>query len=417
MVIVAIVASAILALVAVEQIAAIAFFVRYCRAYRAPRLATEPEVLVVLPVRGADETLADCVDALLQQDYSNYCVRIVLDSRDDPGWQIVERVRRAHPGAPIEVLELVTPSPNCSLKCSAVCLATDELDDCEVIALLDTDVVPHRSWLRELVAPLADEQVGASCGNRWYLPSEAYWGSLVRYAWNTAAMVSMHFWGIPWGGTMAVRRQLLAETDIRDRWRRAGCEDVPLVPVLRAQGLRTQFVPSLIMVNRGDVSLPECLQFVDRQLLWVRLYYPLCWWICNGWQAAIAAAFVAAAACGFIALASGTAWLFGVSCLAIAVASAVSSAMIRMTEKTLLPDARGPAVTRPLRTLIAVLATNVIMVRAIAVSLLTRAVRWRGVDYRINGPWNVQLQEYRPFAPPESPTATAALLQGAESHS
>ena len=75
-----------------------------------------------------------------------------------------------------------------------------------MVALLDADTIPHRTWLRELVAPLADPRVGAATGNRWYMPAEAGWAGLVRYLWNAAAVVQMYCYGIAWGGTLALKR-------------------------------------------------------------------------------------------------------------------------------------------------------------------------------------------------------------------
>jgi hypothetical protein len=72
-------------------------------------------------------------------------------------------------------------------KCSSVTQAIERLDPSfEAVALLDAHTMPHRSWLRELVAPPADESVGAATGNRWYMPGGGSWGALVRYSWNAA---------------------------------------------------------------------------------------------------------------------------------------------------------------------------------------------------------------------------------------
>ncbi|HBL44173.1 MAG TPA: glycosyl transferase, partial [Planctomycetaceae bacterium] len=43
-------------------------------------------------------------------------------------------------------------------------------EDVDVVAWLDADVVPHRTWLRDLVQPLQDESVGVASGIRWYAP-------------------------------------------------------------------------------------------------------------------------------------------------------------------------------------------------------------------------------------------------------
>jgi cellulose synthase/poly-beta-1,6-N-acetylglucosamine synthase-like glycosyltransferase len=277
---VALITFGILLFVSLEQVLAVAMFVRYCRKSTSDTKSDfQPEALVILPVRGADDTLGACIEALARQRYDKYQVRVVFDSCTDPGWQVIDDLLVAQPGLPIELVELREPHPECSLKCSSVYQATEELGDCKVIALLDSDTVPHENWLCELVAPLADESVSATTGNRWYLPKECGWGSLLRYFWNAAAVVTMQMWGVPWGGTLAIKRNVLEHSDLRERWRRAGCEDVPLVHSLKQLRKEIRFVPSLIMVDRGEIGMGDCSRFLDRQLLWVRLYYPLCWWV------------------------------------------------------------------------------------------------------------------------------------------
>jgi cellulose synthase/poly-beta-1,6-N-acetylglucosamine synthase-like glycosyltransferase len=406
-----------LLLVAVEQGVAVALFVRYCR-QASPTSPSDfqPEVLVVLPVRGADDTLAHCVEALARQDYDNYRVRVILDSQTDPGSRVIDQVLLTQPGLPIEVVELREPYPHCSLKCSAVHQATEELDDCEVVALLDSDVVPHTTWLRELVAPLADEAVGAAHGNRWYLPERARWGSLLRYCWNTAAVVTMYFWGMPWGGTMAISRRVLDQSDIRGRWLRAGCEDVPLVSVFRELGLKVRFVPSLVMVDHDETRWGDCLRFLDRQLLWVRLYYGACWWVSNLWQTLIALSIVTAVVCGLGGLFSGKTWLFLAAALVLGVTMGAATFLVWWVERTLLPHEAGPAARRPWKTLLAVTLTNVAMVRVILVSLLTRVVAWRGITYRIAGPWRIEMMEYHPYVD-VAPTGAKPKLAGVEAPS
>lgn len=395
---IALISFGLLLLMVVEQIVAVALFVRYCRQASRPSASDyQPEVLVILPVRGADDTLAHCVEALARQDYDNYRVRVILDSHTDPGWRVIDQVLVTHSGLTIEVVELREPHPHCSLKCSAVHQATEDLDDCQVVALLDSDVVPHTSWLKELVAPLADETVGATHGNRWYLPQRAQWGSLLRYCWNTAAVVTMYLWGMPWGGTLAIKRSVLEQSPIRDRWLRAGCEDVPLVSVLRDLGLRVRFVPSLVMVDRKETRLGDCLRFLDRQLLWARLYHGACWWTSNLWQVVIALSIVTAAACGLGGLLSGQVWLFVAASLVMGVTMGVATLLVRWVERTLLPHEAGPAARTPWKTLLAVTLTNVMMVRVILVSLLTRVIVWRGIAYRIEGPWRIEMLEYHPY--------------------
>ena len=61
---------------------------------------------------------------------------------------------------------------------------------------------------------------------------------------------------------------------LKERWGKAFCEDTMLFEVLRKQGLKVAFVPSLMMVNREACDVPGYSSWVRRQLLTARLYHP-----------------------------------------------------------------------------------------------------------------------------------------------
>lgn len=403
---------AVLAISAIEQLIAVMIFMVYCRKKPTPLSGEEPAVMVVLPVRGADSTLARCVTGLLQQQYDNFRVRIIFDSHTDPGWKIVDSLLESHPDAPIELMQLGKPRATCSLKCSAVYEATEDLGDCEIVAFVDSDIVPHETWLRELIAPLADEKVGVANGNRWYLPPRADWGSMLRYCWNAVAVVTMFLWEMPWGGTLAIKRRVLEETDIRERWIRAGCEDVPLGAAVKQVGLKTRFVPQLLLKDREETSIQNCLPFLDRQLLWARLYHPACWWTSNVWQVVVAVAMLISIVCVFIGLVTAQATILAMSGFAVILHSGMGLILLRWMEKQLVPDEQGPALRQPAKSLLAINFTQVVMVRVIFVSLLTKMIHWRGIGYRINGPWDLEMVEYSPYTDDAS-FEPAADLAGA----
>jgi cellulose synthase/poly-beta-1,6-N-acetylglucosamine synthase-like glycosyltransferase len=142
-----------------------------------------PSAVVILPLRGADPSLRDCLCGLLAQDYPRYSIRIIIDSPDDPAWDLAREVLSEGHRRDVDVRlsGLERPCDTCSLKISAQLQAVAELDDSvEVVALIDADAVPPRDWLRTLVTPLADPRVGAVSGMRWYAPERPTWGALVR---------------------------------------------------------------------------------------------------------------------------------------------------------------------------------------------------------------------------------------------
>ncbi|WP_231615995.1 glycosyltransferase [Novipirellula artificiosorum] len=239
-----------------------------------PTLDTDytPLAAIVLCLRGADPFLRQCITRLLDQDYPDYELHVVVDSHQDPSQQIL-REFESNPRLSVSVLE--HPAETCSLKCSSLVQAIGELDPSfEIIALCDADCVPHRTWLAELVVPLACSEVGATTGNRWYDPPDAAGASLLRYLWNVPASVNMILLKIAWGGSLAIRRRVLLETGLLEKWSYALCEDTMLYRVLRRHGYRQVFVPSVMMVNRESCTLGDLMKWIPRQLLTAKLYHP-----------------------------------------------------------------------------------------------------------------------------------------------
>ncbi|MGL5938778.1 MAG: hypothetical protein ACRC2S_00080 [Waterburya sp.] len=87
----------------------------------------------------------------------------------------------------------------------------------------------------------------------------------------------MYLYQIPWGGSLAMKTELLRQTPLLKQWEHAFCEDTMLLTALQKLGLKLETVPSLIMVNREECDLQSFGRWVSRQLLNVRLYHP-------GWQ-------------------------------------------------------------------------------------------------------------------------------------
>jgi len=361
-----------------------------------------PRVAVILPTRGADPSLVDCLENLLNLDYPHYDIRIVVDSEDDPAWGIVRDVLAKRPAAPVRIALLEKRRESCSLKVSALLQALDDLDESvQTAALIDGDVIPYPQWLRDLVRPLRDPAVGATTGVRWYVAAHANWGSLVRTTWNAAAATQMYAFDIPWAGSMAFRTDLLRQSDVRTKWARCFCEDVPLYGVLSGLGLRLHLVPAATMMNGERVGLKSCFVFIRRQLLSVRLYH-------RRWPLVVAAGvgsvLAMAAGIGVLAtdLAAGEWSAAGVLGGALALwVIGLTSAMARIDGAL-----RGMAARRgwavpwpPPRIIPAALLTPLVHLAAMLSAIRMRKVEWRGVTYELLGPLTLRMVEYRPYRP------------------
>lgn len=363
-----------------------------------------PKAAVVLCLRGPDPFLPACLEAVLNLDYPHYDLHVVVDSRDDPAWAIAEQAIAAHGGRNVHMKPLTTRRATCSLKCSSLVQAISELDDSyKVLALLDADTIPHRTWLRELAAPLAEDRVAAATGNRWYVPGVASWGSLVRRLWNAAAVVQMFWFKIPWGGTLALKLDVVRRSNLLERWGNALCEDTMLYAALRPMGYRVAFVPSLMMINREGCDLESFFRWVRRQLLTARLYHPA-WGLVVGHglgtavvQLAGIVALVAAVllrnwpAGVWLVAGAGSYWSVMVMLLAVLEDGVRHTAQPRGES---IPTMRVSTVPRLLA---AMALTQAVYPAALLSSILLRVVDWRGIRYRVEGPTKIRMIEYVPY--------------------
>ncbi len=232
-----------------------------------------PPVSVVMAVRGVDDRLAEGLWALTQLDYPSYTVHIAVDHPDDPAAAIVAQHVAHHPKI-CQMYIAEAPQTSAGLKCDRLIQLLGQLPEAaHYVAFIDADVVPDEQWLRRLVAPLRAGSVGIASGNRWYIP--ATWGvaETVRVMWNAAAIVQMEWYLIPWGGSMAMRRECIELYALPMEWSRTFCEDTVLARLARQRGHRVSHVPDVIAIERGTTDWAHLGNWHARQLLAVRLHH------------------------------------------------------------------------------------------------------------------------------------------------
>lgn len=416
---VALIACLLLIALAVIQLFPALGFVRVFFRPTPPLLPDEdcPKTAVLLAVRGPDPFLAESVERLLLQDYPDYDVRIVVDHPDDPAWDVIQGVVQQVPADNVRVEALNERLGTCTLKANSLLQAVAGLDaSYEVIAVMDSDTVPHRTWLRELVAPLRDPQVGVASGNRWYMPRKPTMGSLVRYVWNAAAVVQMYWNRFTWGGSIAIRGKLVRESELQDRWRNAVASDTAIYGVVKKNGFRAAFVPSLMIVNRECCSLGEFFTWVRRQLMVGRLQH-------GGWpmvflHGTLTSLFLLVAVILLLVTMLQQQWqeagyvaagLASYALVMLAGLGLLEAAVRRTVHQRDEPTGWISPVTFA-KLLLALPLTQILYATALPTIRFMHDVTWRGVRYQIDGPWKVRLVTYRPFSAKHRPADSTVSL-------
>ena len=239
----------------------------------------QPFVSVIAPGRGVEPGLADNLRPLLMQEYPRYEVLFVFDAADDPAVQVVEQISGGFSRMARTII--AGPATDSGQKVHNLRVAVTHIDaKSEVLVFVDTDARPAKNWLAQLVAPLADETLGASSGYRWFVPVRGGFASRLRGVWNASiasALGADTTKNFCWGGSTAIHRATFERLGVSERWRGTVSDDFTITRVLKEAKLPVHFTPNCLVPSVGDCDLHELFEFTTRQVKITRVYASHLW--------------------------------------------------------------------------------------------------------------------------------------------
>ncbi|MEQ9406694.1 MAG: glycosyltransferase [Fuerstiella sp.] len=370
-----------------------------------PTPAVQPRAAIILALRGPDPRLRDTLRALSVQEYPDFHVHVVIDSEQDPVLKDVLEIQESCEDGRIQLSVLRNPSKTCSLKCSSLIQAVHDLDtDVEILAFIDGDAVPHKTWLQELVLPLISGEADVAGGNRWYLPPHAGVGTMARYFWNAAYMTGMWAQGAPWAGTMAFHRNTADRIGLLQAWSTAMSVDATLHRCMKNHGLKFKLVGSLIMTNREEITVPEFHRWVTRQMAVIRysasatvrmaeIQVGILLVLHMVLPVAAVAAFATGAINPGVAALSGLAGYWLVCSLRMILIERSMRATIQQRGET-------TEWLTPMNILLwypSVIMVHYIIGTGVLRALQLKQVDWRGIRYQLSGNGVVAMADYKPY--------------------
>lgn len=246
---------------------------------RLPPSDYTPFASVIAPTRGLDTGLEENIEPLLSQNYPEYEVIFVTDRSDDPSVPLIERVIKQS-SCPARIV-IAGDAVDSGQKVHNLRVAVSHVySKCHVLVFVDTDARPHTDWLRSLVAPLKDQQIGAASGYRWFIPASGGIASHLRSVWNASIASALGPRGdknFCWGGSTAIRRSTFERLRVSERWRGSVSDDFTVTRVLQEAKLPIHFVPQCLIPSLDDCSFSDLFEFTNRQLKITRTYAPHLW--------------------------------------------------------------------------------------------------------------------------------------------
>jgi cellulose synthase/poly-beta-1,6-N-acetylglucosamine synthase-like glycosyltransferase len=349
----------------------------------------QPFVSVIAPSRGLESGLIENIQALLKQNYPAYELLLVFDSSEDPAIESIKKVLREQNA--VAKIIIAGPATDTGQKVHNLQFAVGQVaPKSEVLVFVDTDARPNRRWLKQLVAPLDDEGLGASTGYRWFVPQKGGLASRLRSVWNASiasALGAATTKNFCWGGSTAIRRATFERLNVRERWRGSVSDDYTITRCLKEAGLPIHFTPNCLVASIGDCNFRELVEFTTRQIKITRVYAPHLWQPLLLGSSLFTIVFFGGLALLLLRIVLGLPFLVLFALLGLIWVLGAAKALIRWQAICISLADHLPALRRDLAAQIVLwpFASLLFLYNAIVAGFSQR-IEWRGITYELKSP-------------------------------
>jgi len=237
-----------------------------------------PYVSVIAPCRGLDQDLKENLIKLFVQDYPGYEIVFVTDSETDKSIAVIKELQKDFLHIDSKII-IAGQAKESGQKVHNLREAIKHTKG-DVFVFVDSDARPNEKWLKNLVAPLKDESIGAVTGYRWFFSSKGNFVSEFRSVWNasiTSQLGANTKKNFCWGGSTAIRRKTFEKLNMTEQWRGTLSDDFALTRALQSKSLPIHFAPRCLTASIEDCGFSELLEFTTRQMKITRVYAPHLW--------------------------------------------------------------------------------------------------------------------------------------------
>jgi cellulose synthase/poly-beta-1,6-N-acetylglucosamine synthase-like glycosyltransferase len=352
-----------------------------------------PRAALLCPCKGLEPGLERNLVALTEFDYRNYEIFFILASASDSAYTTVKRVaERSKPPAHV----IIADKPEeCGEKVHNLRVAIEQLPaEFEVLVFADSDGRPDKFWLRRLVAPLHDKQVGAATTMRWLIPSGNNLATGLLAAWNASivTMLSEKGKNFCWGGGTAIRRSVFDEIRVLDEWNHSVSDDYSMTRALQRAGRSIVFVPECLTPAYVDVDFHGLLEFTNRQILITKVYSK------RNWALGAATHFLYCLTLPLGLAVTLTNFFATLPAFHLAILTFVPMLLaairggLRVSAATsVLPSSRTQIAGQAWMYIVLGIFIPYLFLGNFVASLFTRKIKWRGVTYELVSPQQTRI--------------------------
>jgi ceramide glucosyltransferase len=275
-----------------------------------------PPVSIIKPVSGLDSEAYENFASFCRLEYPDYELLFAVADPDDSVIDVIQRLQQDFPERPIRLMTSI-PKVGANRKVNNLCLLTHEAVN-NVLVMSDSDVRVVPDYLRRVVAPLCDPEVGAATclfravGNGTFGSKLEAMGMAMDSA--PGALIARKLEGgmqFAFGWTIATTKQRLAEIGGWEAIANHHSDDFELGHRLARAGYRVELLAEPVGMVFPEKTLTDFVQHEIRWSIGLRNVRPIGYWgvlfthglpwsllagllvVVNGWPLTLAAGYLA----------------------------------------------------------------------------------------------------------------------------
>jgi ceramide glucosyltransferase len=385
---------------------------------------------IIVPCRGLDDDLEKNLNALFLQDFPHYEIIFVVDSEADEAVSIIKKIihrrdtetrrkeiydeqggqkesdkkisvslRLCGENSPSAKLIVAGKAANESQKVHNLREAVLHVaDESEVFVFVDSDARPNEFWLRNLIAPLQDEKIGAATGYRWFISPKRNLASQMRAVWNASiasALGKNTAKNFVWGGSMAMRREVFEKLEIRTHWRGTLSDDFAVTRTMKAANLQIYFVPQALTASIESCTFGGLFEFTTRQMKITRVYAQDLWIQSFLGSGLFNLVFIwGILNLFFYSFGSFVFWFSLIALLIISIFSIGKSRLRLNAVKLVLKDYENDLKKQFWTQNTLWIFTPAVFFYNCFCALISRKINWRGIKYNLSSPQKTEIIDY-----------------------
>lgn len=236
-----------------------------------------PSINVFVPCKGTFPKLKENLEAVAQQEYENFTVTFISESKEEPANREIKYIVRRYPHCQHVISGLAV---SCGQKNYNLLKGLAKESKGEVFVFCDADIRPSPKWLSTIVSSLDANDISIATGFMWITPPHqalvsTLYSMMVAYL---AIFMSNNSMRLIWGGAVAIRSSTFEQLGVAQEWARTISDDLILSRLLRHTKIKKVHDPRCLTVsNESMSSVRRVIEWFTRQTLFLKFYRHSFW--------------------------------------------------------------------------------------------------------------------------------------------